>query len=242
MDGLDCVREYRRWESKHRPGFQQYIVGMSAHASSKDVDRGLSLGMNTFRPKPVTMDTLKNLEISYRALSLPETPPTLKRRLSYARSNSMSSIWAVEQDGGKVCLVVTAEADIFERIDAVAGARGWKAVRVSDGNEALTLLKRRNWGAVMIDSHVPGLSAVSCISKFRQWEQKNRVLRQKNLTLLSSGFNSPWHKGSMSFVQLPTGVDGAMNKSAAKFDLECTFQSFESRQQHSFDERDIVTR
>jgi len=61
MDGLDCVQQYRKWEEQNRPSFRQYIVGISAHAGAKDVAKGLEIGMNDFRPKPVTIKHLKEI-------------------------------------------------------------------------------------------------------------------------------------------------------------------------------------
>ena len=53
MDGLDCVQQYRKWEEENRPSFRQYIVGISAHAGHKDIEKGLEIGMNDFYAKPV---------------------------------------------------------------------------------------------------------------------------------------------------------------------------------------------
>ena len=60
LDGLDCIEQYRLWESKHRPNFHQTIVGLSAHASQNDVERGTKVGVNTFVSKSTKLkDMLK---------------------------------------------------------------------------------------------------------------------------------------------------------------------------------------
>lgn len=64
MDGLDCVKQYREWEEANRQIFRQYIVGISAHASRNDIERGLSLGMDDFKPKPIMLKTLTGLHES----------------------------------------------------------------------------------------------------------------------------------------------------------------------------------
>ena len=64
MDGLDCVQQYREWEVTNRQTFRQYIIGISAHASRKDIERGLKLGMNDFKPKPIVLKTLNELHES----------------------------------------------------------------------------------------------------------------------------------------------------------------------------------
>uniref|UniRef100_A0A7S2Y7S2 Response regulatory domain-containing protein n=1 Tax=Entomoneis paludosa TaxID=265537 RepID=A0A7S2Y7S2_9STRA len=62
MDGIDCVRQYRDWEMKNRPDIKLYIVGISAHADANDGNKGISAGMNEFRPKPVTIPNLKEIQ------------------------------------------------------------------------------------------------------------------------------------------------------------------------------------
>jgi len=57
-DGWDCCRLFREWESEYRPGTHQVIVGMSAHASRKDIERSIELGMDDFVSKPVSINDL----------------------------------------------------------------------------------------------------------------------------------------------------------------------------------------
>jgi len=61
MDGIDCVRQYREWESKNRPEPKLYIVGISAHADASDGDKGIKEGMDEFRPKPVGMPQMNEI-------------------------------------------------------------------------------------------------------------------------------------------------------------------------------------
>lgn len=60
-DGVSCVSEYRHWELEHRPQFSQHIIGISAHASPNDITRGLQVGMNGYRAKPITTNVVKEL-------------------------------------------------------------------------------------------------------------------------------------------------------------------------------------
>jgi len=68
LDGLDCIEQYRTWESKHRPDFHQKIVGLSAHAGEADIDRGKKAGMDTFVSKNSKLKDMLN-----RAITLSET-------------------------------------------------------------------------------------------------------------------------------------------------------------------------
>ena len=67
MGGIDCVKEYRRWETQQAPSTEkslrpkQYIVGMSAHASPGDIAQGVKVGMNEYQPKPLTIKKLGEL-------------------------------------------------------------------------------------------------------------------------------------------------------------------------------------
>ncbi|GKY99811.1 hypothetical protein MPSEU_000934900 [Mayamaea pseudoterrestris] len=61
MDGWDCTQQYRQWESHHRPWFRQLIIGMSAHAGDKDVQRASQFGMDDYKCKPVTIKVLTEL-------------------------------------------------------------------------------------------------------------------------------------------------------------------------------------
>ena len=73
MDGLDCVKQYRDWEKKERPWFSQYIIGISAHATANDGDRGLKAGMDEFKPKPITMNLLTEIKHGDRLKQIAKT-------------------------------------------------------------------------------------------------------------------------------------------------------------------------
>lgn len=64
MDGFDCVKQYRQWESQNRSWFRQLIVGISAHWSVEDSGEGIAAGMDDFRPKPISIKTLTELKNS----------------------------------------------------------------------------------------------------------------------------------------------------------------------------------
>lgn len=85
MDGLDCVQQYRKWEEENRPSFRQYIVGISAHAGNKDISKGLEIGMNDFKPKPVTIKTLTEL---HEGTELAQVRATLDELYRVSKSSS----------------------------------------------------------------------------------------------------------------------------------------------------------
>jgi CheY-like chemotaxis protein len=236
MDGLDCVREYREWEQKHRPHYRQYIVGMSAHASSQDIDRCLNLGMDDYRSKPVNLRALECLKQKTQGMKrCQSSDSTIGARCS--SPSALSYMNATLNDNTKVCLVASADEESQRQIRDTASAYGWTCIVAKNGADALRLLKRRNWGAALFDSELVDGPGLLCVSQFREWESKNRIHRQHNVFLLTDLSKAP---GKLTFVQVPEGVNGAMHRPPYKEDLEDVFQSFQGRRQ-TFNATDIVT-
>ena len=247
MDGMDCVQQYRQFEVAHRPWFDQFIVGMSAHASDKDIERGLKVGMNDYRSKPVNMNILKEImaspEFMYVSLRLDtiaaelddEDERTLKRqRLDVSVDDMPRSTPSLQ-----VCLIAEENDTISSLAQKAIEEKGWKAIVVHDGEAALRLLQMRNWDAVLLDDELPGLTSSRCISNFREWEKNNRVNRQKNVVQISSSF-IPSHLETSSSMQLPSGFDGAIGKPLTLVALQ-TFLS-QSADGATCGSRDIVSR
>jgi CheY-like chemotaxis protein len=210
MDGLDCIQQYRQWEALNRPYFRQYIVGISAHASEKDVEQGLKVGMNEYRSKPVTYNELKALKrgnefnrISLELDKLGQVIDHLKRR----KADPDSEFPLAAPSDQRVCLVVEGTSVISKLATLASEKIGWKIVAVNDPESALGLLKMRNWDAVLVDHE---LGCNRCIALFRDWEKTHRVNRQKNVILMSANYVPPQNLGA-SF-QVPTGFDGALGK------------------------------
>lgn len=230
MDGTDCVQQYRQFEVSHRPWFDQYIVGISAHASDADIERGMKVGMNDYRPKPVTMrhleEILEGQEYQYVTSRLDSIAVHLEEEANAAdtakRSKPEKPVEKAPQneEAMKVCLVVEEGKIISTVAEKVSENMGWKSVVVHNGEAALRLLKMRNWDAVLLDEELPGVTSCKVIENFRLWESKNRVNRQKNVFQVNSSFIptglecSAGVESSLSssLVQLPSGFDGALGK------------------------------
>jgi CheY-like chemotaxis protein/signal transduction histidine kinase len=216
MDGMECVRQYRQFEVAHRPWFDQFVVGMSAHAGEEDVERALKAGMNDYRSKPVTTQVVKEI------MESPEFQYNMSRLDDFSLDDEEDSVEdpkrqkteELESDGEAVhvCLVATEQdSSISTLADKISDLPSWKAVAVSDGEAALRLLQMRKWDAVLLDDELPGLTSSRCIAHFRDWEQKNRVNKQKNVIQISSSF-IPTRMEASSSMQLPAGFDGALGK------------------------------
>lgn len=214
MDGLDCVQQYREWERSHRQWLRQYIIGMSAHASDKDVQRGLKAGMDSYKPKPLTYQGLKDLVDACEKNQQNLISNTLDRIDKNPLSSKIEK-YGILSDGieePKMCLI--ASKDDTNILAQLAEAKGWKSLIVHDGEDALQALKKRNWNAVLLDEKLPLLAGGKCAAEFREWERDNRVNCQKNLIIMSSPKNLDEGDGEFSTVNrlVPRGSDGILNK------------------------------
>ncbi|KAL3907827.1 MAG: hypothetical protein SGARI_003350 [Bacillariaceae sp.] len=91
MDGLDCVQQYRDWEKYHRPWISQRIVGISAHATSGDIEKGLKLGMDDYKNKPVTFKILSELINCDKQIEISSQLDEIEKREALARNANADS-------------------------------------------------------------------------------------------------------------------------------------------------------
>ena len=226
-----CVKQYRDWEALNRPGFRQWIVGISAHANLDDSGQGMRAGMDDFKQKPITIETLTELQKSDEIASCTKKLDELEGNASRTahlvdggilplKPRSMDK--SAEGMTETVCLVATDSHP--DQMPNELQSRGWKVVVANDGANCLRLLQMRNWDFVLIDDDLPQLPGASCIASFREWERNNRVNRQKNVFLVCEGdIPSPLDKRSM--VQPPEGCDGVLGRPVPWTDLQLLLQS-----------------
>ena len=227
MDGLDCVQQYRQWEQVNRPGIKQYIVGISAHVSHKDIEKGLEIGMNDFKPKPITMKTLQTLDESkemeqVRAMlskmccggssggeAGTNSPPQLRNSIHGTPKSDEAQ--SANQKRARSCLMATSTSSNNESVACAEKMRssGWEVTIVHSGTSALEQLKTRNWGAVILDDDLPNLSGNQCVEAFRAWERQNRVNRQDNMFIVCTDV---YLANPEACMLPPAGFDGAVGK------------------------------
>jgi CheY-like chemotaxis protein/signal transduction histidine kinase len=266
MDGLDCVQQYREWEAAHRSWFRQHIIGISAHASENDIAKGREIGMDDYKPKPVTYKQLDELLKSEVLKVVGERLDEIAAErvvMSDGNGKGGHSVHATNCQVGSTestsdCIVdpndvsssnsaihfclIAAEEETSDTLSAEKAAenKGWKTVVVHSGEDALRLLKMRNWDAVLLDENLPMLGSSQCIARFREWEEKNRVTRQRNV-LLASPSRVSFACGSKSMVQLPFGFNRSLGKPVRVKELEDIFGQAE-RSENDFGVRDMVLR
>jgi len=223
LDGVDVAKKFRGWEKERRPWFHQYIIGMSAHANGNEAQLGIKAGMDRFMGKPIPLKTLKDLAeckpvLDASALLDARHKQSVKAILEAADrmerlNNSDDDRSSVSSQGQSSasdsflsaklsCLIVenTSDRSILRQI---AEKGGWKVVAVKRGQDAIRLLKMRNWGIVFIDNDLPSFSGSNCIVRFRDWEKRSRVVKQKNIFLLAESHDPN---------ALQSGVDGTLGK------------------------------
>jgi len=267
MDGLDCVQQYREWETNHRPFFHQHIIGISAHAGENDIAKGLEVGMDDFKPKPVTFKQLSELvtseELQAVGKQLDKFASEGKQMIDIenvldsgnspvsTRSSGASSPTDLHEQEMQnhrpsatsvhFCLVaIEAGKAEIGFIENATSQRGWQTAIVHDGEAALRLMKMRNWDLVILDEDLPILHCSQCVARFREWEAKNRVNRQRNVVLLSST-GMDMMIGSESMVQLPFGFDVSLGKPIRPKEFDYLMAQAE-RSEMDFGVRDFVPR
>lgn len=177
MDGLDAIRELRAWEKEHRSHLQQYVVGISAHASTNDFEKGIALGMNTFQSKPLRLKDLQRIANEPDVLQLTARLDALFNSNNDTKRRNNSEHQAV--------LVVTADVATQYVVISTIEEMGWKAVSVSElKTDFVEKLKSRQWNAVILDDDWPEWR--SCVVNFRAWESQNRVRKQLHFVHITS--------------------------------------------------------
>ena len=127
---------------------------------------------------------------------------------STSKCSSASSSHIISTFAKHSCLIVTKGTEpALKSIKCIVEKNGWRAVVDSngDGEDALRLLKLRNWDAVFIDNDLSVLSGTNCLVRFRDWEKHSRSssVQQKNVFIISDTFSA---------VTLPSGFDGVLMK------------------------------
>eukprot|EP00573_Skeletonema_grethae_P011720 CAMPEP_0201699314 /NCGR_PEP_ID=MMETSP0578-20130828/23295_1 /ASSEMBLY_ACC=CAM_ASM_000663 /TAXON_ID=267565 /ORGANISM="Skeletonema grethea, Strain CCMP 1804" /LENGTH=902 /DNA_ID=CAMNT_0048186055 /DNA_START=199 /DNA_END=2903 /DNA_ORIENTATION=- len=225
LDGVDVAKKFRSWEKERRPWFHQYIIGMSAHANGNEAELGIKSGMDRFMGKPIPLKSLKDIATCKPVLeadallearhkqslgAILDAADRMEKlnsddersRSSVSSSQGHSSVSDSLLSAKATCLIVenTSDRSIVRQI---AEKSGFKIVAVRGGDDAIRLLKMRNWGIVFIDNNLPLFSGSSCIVRFRDWEKRSRVVRQKNIFLLADNHDPN---------ALQSGVDGTLGK------------------------------
>mmetsp|Transcript_17560 Transcript_17560/g.40465 ORF Transcript_17560/g.40465 Transcript_17560/m.40465 type:complete len:851 (-) Transcript_17560:41-2593(-) len=190
MDGLDCMQQYRDWEKYHRPWVTQRIVGISAHGKQEDVEKGLKIGMDDFRPKPITFKVISELIDCDKQREMSRRLDEIERREALITNSDNGSLEEIEKNrkkhviDGRACTLLMisprSEQEHTKLMQKLIKNSGWQTTTAQSEREALVWLKMRNWDLVLVDD-----SFAPLIGDFREWEAKKRQNRQQRITLMA---------------------------------------------------------
>jgi CheY-like chemotaxis protein len=188
MDGLDCMQQYRDWEKYHRPWMNQRLVGISAHATQEDVEKGLKIGMDDYRAKPITFKVLSGLIECDEQMNMSRRLDEIERRDDLIKNGGNDDGTKVKPKvahviDGRACtlLIISpkSEEEHTKLLQKVVKNSGWQTTTASTEGEALVWLKMRTWDLVLVDETFAPL-----ICDFREWEFKKRQNLQERMTLM----------------------------------------------------------
>merc|ERR1712071_200316 len=202
--------------------------GISAHANGKDAELGIKAGMDRFMGKPVPLKSLKDLAQCKRVLEASTLLEAMFKRssevlvaatklaeeISDEGEDSKSSRSSFSSTNGSCLkqstLIAMREEPDLHALKRIVEKAGWRVAVVNNGGDALRLLKMKNWDAVFIDHDLPVFTGSSALVRFRQWEERSRVVQQKNIYTISD-----------TFASAPAGSDGVLSK---PLDLQLVLQ------------------
>jgi DNA-binding response OmpR family regulator len=193
-------------------------LGISAHASEADVNKGRESGMDDFRPKPLTVKELgallredDQIAASKRIDSIASTATTESDNDEDGREPSnkrlkTSSETASSNSVTRNCLIISpASMNIhIEVVQQSIKRFGWYSTIAHSDSDIWNLLKMRTWDMVLVDE-----AFVLTIEEFREWESKKRSDRQGNIVLMTG---SIYQTGPRQSIVLPEGLDSVIGK------------------------------
>ena len=158
MDGLTVLKEIRA----HDPHAPVVILGGGATEDQENQARGLRV--TDFIRKGLSLDVL--VECISRIVQLPgkSIPPP-----SEAANASMV-------DMGETILVVDDEPLVRDLLVQFLSLRGYRALGVKDGPEALSMVKQSPPDLILLDLFMPGMGGVEVLRQLRQHEYPGAVI------------------------------------------------------------------
>jgi CheY-like chemotaxis protein len=232
MDGLDCMQQYREWEKYHRPWISQRMIGISAHASQEDIEKGLKIGMDDYRPKPITFKVLSDLIESDKQKEMSRRLDEIETREAVFRSGDDGNDGSNGKEAkkpkkkhiidGRACTLLMisprGEEEQTKLMLELIKESGWQTTTASSEREALVWLKMRNWDLVLVDD-----TLASMIGDFRKWESKKRQTQQERVTLMAGNANDLEDDGIQSIQGLDAIVRKPVGLNAVEKLLENTY-------------------
>ncbi len=159
MDGLTVLKEIRAYD----PYAPVIILGGGATEEQENQARGLRV--TDFIRKGLSLDVL--VECVNRVVQLPV------RSVSALPGAADSAVVA---DTGETILVVDDEPLVRDLLVQFLSLRGYRALGVKDGAEALSMVEQAPPDLILLDLIMPGMDGVEVLRQLRQREYTGGVI------------------------------------------------------------------
>ena len=158
MDGLTVLKEIRAYD----PQAAVIILGGGATEEQENQARGLRV--TDFIRKGLSLDVL--VASVNRVVQLPAKPPSSLR---------VSGRVAVA-DTGETILVVDDEPLIRDLLVQFLSLRGYRALGVKDGSDALAMVEQAPPDLILLDLFLPGMDGAEALRQLRQRDYAGGVI------------------------------------------------------------------
>ena len=158
MDGLTVLKEIRAYD----PQAAVIILGGGATEEQENQARGLCV--TDFIRKGLSLDVL--VASVNQVVQLPEKPPSSLR----ASSN------VAVADMGETILVVDDEPLIRDLLVQFLSLRGYRALGVKDGSDALAMVEQASPDLILLDLFLPGMDGAEVLRQLRQRDYAGGVI------------------------------------------------------------------
>ncbi|MEK6671735.1 MAG: response regulator [Nitrospirota bacterium] len=158
MDGLTVLKEIRAYD----PHAAVIILGGGATEEQENHARGLRV--TDFIRKGLSLDVL--VASVNQVVQLPAKPP------SSLRASSSVAV----ADMGETILVVDDEPLIRDLIVQFLSLRGYRALGVKDGSDALAMVEQAPPDLILLDLFLPGMDGAEVLRQLRQRDYAGGVI------------------------------------------------------------------
>src|SRR4249920_3463481 len=159
MDGLTVLKEIRAYDP-HAP-----VIILGGGATEEQENQARGLRVTDFIRKGLSLDVL--VECVNRVVQLPAK--------SVPAPPGMAGSTAVA-DTGETILVVDDEPLVRDLLVQFLSLRGYRALGVKDGAEALSMVEQAPPDLILLDLLMPGMDGVEVLRQLRQREYTGGVI------------------------------------------------------------------
>ena len=170
MGGVEMAQRFREWEKEHRET-RQPIFGMSVFCGDVKAAGCRALWMDAVFMKPVDVTQVRDLLRGNQGITeLPSNLTPLCKSLTPASE--------IESSHKDAILLVDDMFYMLQLMSASMAAEGIPVIMVTDGADALAMLKKHTFTAALIDLRMPGMDGIQMTRTFREFERANRMIWQ----------------------------------------------------------------